>query len=310
VTANTRSIFLGPNGLRAGWRLLIFFAVFIPLAFGASRITDILTQKLHTETMGTPLGISVMMGTFLAALLLASATMARIERRRFADYGLPWRRAFCRQFWIGAAFSLVSITLMLFVIHLAGGFSFGSLALHGTDVLKYGAFWTVPVFLAAVLEDFFYRGHLLFTLTTGIGFWPAAGVTSLWMGGMHYLNPGGHGLGPVAAFLYCMATCVVIRRTGDLWMALGIHAAWSWAEIFFFGVLSSGFPGQGHLFNSSFHGPTWLTGGAFGPTASLPSFALLVAWIIIFSAGLHGVKYPNPSAIAPRSNAPFSSTAQ
>jgi len=43
-----RTAFMGRNGLRAGWRLLIFFALFAPLGYGASRIVDILTQKLHT----------------------------------------------------------------------------------------------------------------------------------------------------------------------------------------------------------------------------------------------------------------------
>jgi len=291
------NILKGPNGLRGGWRLLIFYAIFAPLYYGADRIVDALTEKLHTAPMGSPLGGTVMMGIFLVALLLASGIVARIEGRTIADYGLPWRRAFCGQFWLGAAFSFASLTVLLLAIHLAGAFSFGSLALHGADIWKYGVFWTVPLFLSAVLEDFFYRGYLLFTLTTGIGFWPAAVVTSLWMGGMHYLNPGGHGLGPVAAFLYCMVTTVVIRKTGDLWMALGLHAAWSWGEIFFYGVVSSGFPGQGHLFNSNFHGPAWLTGGTFGPEASWPSIALLVVWGILFSAGLRGVKYPNLAAV-------------
>jgi membrane protease YdiL (CAAX protease family) len=292
-----RTVFMGPNELRAGWRLLIFFTIFLPLGYGAGKIIDILTQKLHTTPMESPLGGTVMMGTFFVALLIASEIMARIEHRSLGDYGLPWQRAFCGQFWQGAAFSFASLTLMLFVIHLAGGFSFGSLALHGSDILKYAAIWTVPLFLSAVVEDFFYRGYLLFTLTTGIGFWPAAVITSLWMGGMHYLNPGGHGLGPVAAFLYCMATCIVIRRTGDLWMALGLDAAWSWGVVFFYGSPSSGFPGQRHLLNSTFHGSTWLTGGEFGPEASWPSLALLILWIILFSAWLHGVKYPNPAAL-------------
>jgi hypothetical protein len=295
--ASQRSVFIGPNGLRAGWRLLIFFALFAPLGYAASKLVDAVMQKLHTEPMGSPLGGELMMGFFFAALLTASLIMAKIEHRTIADYGLPYRRAFGSQFWQGAAFSFASLTAMLFVIHIAGGFSFGSLALHGSDILKYALIWTVPLFLSNVLEDFFYRGYLLFTLTTGLGFWPAAVITSLWMGGMHYFNPGGHGLGPVAAFLYCMATCVVIRRTGDLWMALGIHAGWSWGEIFLFGVVSSGFPGKGHLLNGSFHGSTWLTGGDFGPEASIPSLALLILWIVFFSLYLDGVRYPNPAAL-------------
>jgi hypothetical protein len=69
-------------------------------------------------------------------------------------------------------------------------------------------------------------------------------------------------------------------------------AAWSWGEVFFYGVPSRGLPGQEYLLNASFHGPTWLTGGAFGPEASWPSLALLIIWGIFFSIWLREVKYP------------------
>jgi membrane protease YdiL (CAAX protease family) len=295
--SNARSVFIGPNGLRAGWRLLIFFAMLLPLGFCAGKISDMLAERLHTG-MDSPLGGTVAIGIFFVPLFLASVIMARIEGRSIADYGLPLRRAFRGQFWLGATFSFVSLTVMLLVIHLAGAFSYGAVALHGTEIWKYAVVWTVPLFLSVLVEDFFYRGYLLFTLTTGLGFWPAAFVTSLLMGGMHYFNPGGHGLGPVAAFLYCMATCVVIRRTGDLWTALGIHAGWSWGEIYLYGLTSSGFAAQGHLLSGTFHGPTWITGGEFGSEASVPSVLMLILWIVIFAIWLRGDKYPNPGAVA------------
>lgn len=291
-----RGFFTGPNGLRAGWRLLIFLGIFFPLAYTAGKITDSYTRKLNVD-QDTPAGITFVMGGFALVILLVSWLMAKIERRTLADYGLPWRRAFCGQFWQGAIISFLSLTVLLLVMYLAGGFSFGSPQLHGADVWKYGLVWTVPAFLAALLEDFVYRGYLLFTLTTGIGFWPAAVVTSLLMGGMHYFNPGGHGFGPVAATEYCLVTCLVLRRTGDLWMPLGIHSAWNWGEIFLFGVPSSGFTAHPHLLNTQFHGPDWLTGGAFGPEASWPNLALLTIWAIGFSLWLHGVRYPNPAAL-------------
>jgi len=92
-------------------------------------------------------------------------------------------------------------------------------------------------------------------LDHGIGFGLAALVTSLLMGGAHYFNPGGHGPGPLSAIEYCLVTCLVIRRTGGLWMALGIHSAWSWGEVLFYSALSSGLTAQGHLLNASIHGP-------------------------------------------------------
>jgi hypothetical protein len=289
-------IFVGPNGIRAGWRLLIFAAIFLPLGYAAGLIVDSLTHRFNVDPY-TPLGITIEMGSFAVAVFLASWIMAKIEGRSIADYGLPWRRAFCRQYWQGAAISIASLTILLLVLRLAGAFSFGSPTLHGADIWKYGAIWTVPLFLAALLEDFFYRGYMLFTLTTGIGFWPAAIATSLLMGGMHYLNPGGHGLGPVAATEYCLVTCLVLRRTGDLWMPLGIHSAWNWGEVFFYGVPSSGFMGHPHFLNASLHGPVWLTGGVFGQEASVPSLALLTIWGLGFALWLRGVKYPNSSAV-------------
>lgn len=295
------TIWKGPNGLRAGWRLLIFFALVVPMFWGTARISDDLMYRLSLSD-GTPAGVMVYLGIFLIPLMLATWIMARIEGRTFADYGLPWRRAFRRQFWLGAAISFVSISILMVVLRLFGAYSYGSIGLHGADIVKYALLWTVPVFAGALLEDFVYRGYLLFTLTTGIGFWPAAIVTSLLMGGLHYFNPGGHGLGPVAATEYCLVTALALRRTGDLWMPLGIHATWSWGELYFYGIQSSGFPSQGHLLNSSLHGPVSLTGGTFGVEASWPSLVLLALWGVGFAVWLRGTRYPNPAAIPdPRS---------
>jgi membrane protease YdiL (CAAX protease family) len=293
-----RAVFIGRNGLRAGWRLLIFITIFIPMLYGA--VLVFLLEMLPAEK-DTALGTFVVMGVFLVPIFLASGIMAKIERRSFADYGLPWRRAFCGQFWQGAAIAFVSITALLFALCLAGAFSFGSLALHGADIWKYGIFWGLDFFLPALLEDFTYRGYLLFTLTAGIGFWPAAVVTSLLMGGMHYFNPGGHGLGPFVTFFYCLVTCLIVRRTGDLWMVIGLHAAWDWSAVFFYGVPSGGQMGQSLLLNAEFRGPAWLTGGPYGPEGGWPNFALIVVWAILFSAWLRGVKYPGPAAeVVPR----------
>jgi len=289
-------ILKGPNGLRAGWRLLIFVAILVPLGYGESRSVDALMHRMNAD-LSTPSVNVLLIDLFLLPLLIATWIMGRIECRTFADYGLPWRRAFGRQFWQGAVFSFASITVLLLAMRFVGASYFGRVSLHGVDVWKYAALWAALLFLGAVLEDFFYRGYLLFTLTTGIGFWPAAVVTSVLMGGMHYFNPGGHGLGPVAATMYCLATVLVLRRTGDLWMPLGIHSAWAWAEVYFYGVPDSGYRANGHLLNASFHGNVLLTGGAFGPEAGIFSLLMLAIWGVIFSVWLRGVRYPDPAAV-------------
>ncbi len=290
------NLWRGPNGIRAGWRLLIFFAILVALGYGMSRVVDAVIHRMHPGA-SSPWEDVLAVDLLIVPLLIATWIMGRIERRNFADYGLPWQRAFGRQFWQGAGFSFASFTVLLLAMRLAGVFSFGTIALQGWDVWKYAAAWAVLVFLGALLEDFLYRGYLQFTLTTGIGFWPAAIVTSLLMGGMHYFNPSGHGLGPLSATIYCLVTVLVLRRTGDLWMPLGIHSAWAWAEVYFYGVPDSGYRATGHLFEAQFHGSTLLTGGGFGPEASIFTLVLLTIWGVIFSVWLHGVRYPNPAAI-------------
>jgi uncharacterized protein len=292
-------IWEGPNGLRAGWRLLIFVAILVPLGYGTNRSIDAVTSRVHAD-FSTPLANVFLLDLLLVPLMITTWIMGRIERRTFADYGLPWRRAFGRRFWQGACFSFTSFTVLLLVMRLAGVFSFGAIALHGWDVWKYAAAWAVLGFLGALLEDFFYRGYLLFTLTTGISFWPAAVVTSLLMGGMHYFNPSGHGLGAVSATMYCLVTVLVLRRTGNLWMPLGIHAGWNWAELYFYGVADSGFRANGHLFTADFHGNALLTGGGFGPEASILTLILLAVWGVIFSVWLREVGYPDPAAVQPQ----------
>jgi hypothetical protein len=125
------SILKGPNGLRAGWRLLIFFAILLPLGYGVSGGVDALIRRTHSD-FSTPLDAVFSTDLLVLPLLIATWIMGRIERRTFGDFGLPWRRAFGRRFWQGACFSFVSMSLLFATMRLAGVFSFGAIALHGS----------------------------------------------------------------------------------------------------------------------------------------------------------------------------------
>ncbi|WP_162601686.1 hypothetical protein [Occallatibacter savannae] len=65
--------------------------------------------------------------------------------------------------------------------------------------------------------------------------------------------------------------------------AIGCHAAWDWAETYFYGTADSGFVAPGHLFSTKPMGnPLW-SGGADGPEGSLlviPVVLLLLAWLL------------------------------
>ena len=74
-----------------------------------------------------------------------------------------------------------------------------------------------------------------------------------------------------------------LRRTGNLWFAVGMHAGFDFGETFLFSVPNSGLVMPGHLSNAVLHGPAWLTGGTPGPEASVFDFAILIAFFFIFN---------------------------
>ncbi len=94
--------------------------------------------------------------------------------------------------------------------------------------------------------------------------------------------------------------CLLLRKSGNLWMPIGFHLAWDWGQTFFYGVPDSGIVVPGHLFQSTFSGSEWLTGGSVGPEGSwLCTMLFAVMWIVI--AALHrNARYPDPAAIPDR----------
>lgn len=228
-------------------------------------------------------------------LLFASWLMSRIEHRRIADYGLPLRGASRTRFWQGVVIGFAAMTVLLVSMRLAGVFRFGTIGLRGVEVYEYAALWGLVFLFVGLFEEFFFRGYALFTLTTGLTFWPSAILLSSFFGWIHRGNPGESWMGAIEAGATGLLFCFILRRTGDLWMPIGFHAAWDWGLTYFYGVPESGYAAKGHLFNPTFNGPAWLTGGTAGPEGSWLSIALLAILWIIFALWLRGKRYPSPS---------------
>src|SRR5256885_13755552 len=107
--APLRRVFVGPAGIRAGWRLLLFVVlaqgvIGLPLQWFVVRVLGLgdggewtAPGFMLAETVG---GLGII-PTFAAAWL-----MSRMERRPFGAYGLPSRGAFGRQFWAGWGWGL------------------------------------------------------------------------------------------------------------------------------------------------------------------------------------------------------------
>jgi membrane protease YdiL (CAAX protease family) len=279
------TIFNGPNGLRSGWRALLFAVFTLVLMFVFLVPVGILVQRgvISRNLSLTPLGVSISEVTTLLAALLAAFLMSHIEKGTFSAYGLPLRFAFGKHFWIGTLSGFAAISTCLLGIFACGGFHLTGMAIHGKTLVGAAAAWTVAFVMVGLSEEFTFRGYMQYTLTTGMGFWPSAVVMSLLFGAAHYSNQGENWFGLVQVVLFGLLFCLFLRRTGNLWWAVGFHAGWDWGQTFFYGVPDSGYPAYHSLFTSTFSGPGWLTGGRVGPEASVFTLLVLVLVAFLFS---------------------------
>jgi uncharacterized protein len=146
---------------------------------------------------------------------------------------------------------------------------------------------------SGVVEEILIRLIIFRLLWRATAVWPALIITALLFGGLHLANPdatlfaalclvAGEGIG---AGLYLL--------TGRIWMSIGMHAGWNFAQGWLFGAAVSGldtFPG-GPLQTQPVAGVNEvLSGGGFGPESSMPALclSLLASTIFLFAAWKRG----------------------
>lgn len=279
--------FLGPDGLRAGWRFLLYIAMWETLLFLLSSLTNYV-QPQGTREIWQEMIAEV---ESLIAAVVPALVMAAIEKRQFGEYGLPRRGAFGKPFWVGALWGIMSLTLLLLAIRGTGDFTLNGLALHGRRIFKFAAFWGVLFLTVGFFEEFLTRGYSQFTLTRGMGFSQAALLLSTLFAALHFKNPGETWIGLLGVAAIGLFFCLTLRRTGNLWFAVGFHASWDWSESFLYSVPDSGGMVTGHLMKSSLHGSRWLTGGSVGPEGSVLLFVVIAVTSAAFARVYPEVKY-------------------
>jgi hypothetical protein len=132
----------------------------------------------------------------------------------------------------------------------------------------------------------------------GSGFWQAAWVTSTAFGFIHTSNNGENWIGIFAAAAIGFVFCVSVRLTGSAWWAIGCHAAWDWAETYFYGTADSGLTAQGHYMTASPAGAALWSGGTDGPEGSV----LVIPVVLLLLVALIAI-YGRKKAAAPSTRA-------
>jgi len=264
-------VFLNDEGLlRAGCRLLLYGLFWFTFSYGL-QLAAIGFFGVAADQLSPQWILQEDLLSFIAAFG-ATLVMAQLEHRPVDIYGLPRAQTFGKLFWQGWLLGLVEITLLVGLIAAFGGYSFGSLFLHDLEVARWGAVWFVAFVSVALSEEYLFRGYTQYTLAQGIGFWPAAILLSVLFGALHLRNPGESYVGAAGVVATGLLFAFTLRRTGNLWLAVGWHASFDFGETFLYSVPDSGMLLAPHVSGATLHGKAWLTGGTVGPEGSVFSF--------------------------------------
>src|SRR5580698_8602350 len=213
------SVFIGPHGLRAGWSILLFAALYY--LFREIVATLFYAAGLIHDTPADSAG-AVLIAEFVPflALIAAALIMVLIEDRSpdvsvgtnidrsILGYNLVGARR-VRHFFTGLAAGFASISLLVAVLAWGGWLRLAPSALPAAQVVRIGALWIVAFLVVAAVEEGLFRCYALSTLARGINFWWALAAeiaTCLYLA----LDSSRHGawgvyLAAVIGFFPCLA---------------------------------------------------------------------------------------------------------
>ena len=214
------------------------------------------------------LGRTLAIVSVLLAYLAYARLVQRGERRRAGEIALV---AMPRDIALGLAIGTGMFTLV-----------FASLRLGGLYTLAPGNWndWPhdiVSAMMTGLVEELMIRAIIFRLLMRAVGSWWALALSAALFGALHLANP--HAT-PFAALAIAVEAGLMLAAfyllTGRIWMSVGVHAAWNFAQGSIFGARVSGGTETGSLFVS---GPVAgtsdvLSGGGFGPEASLSAIVV------------------------------------
>jgi membrane protease YdiL (CAAX protease family) len=181
----------------------------------------------------------------------------------------------------GCAGGFASLSLLVAVLYGGGFLVFDGVALHGLSIVFWGVLWLAAFVLVGLSEETMFRGYIQYTLARGIGFWPGAVLISLLFGAAHLQNHGENFFGIVQVVAAGLIFCLLLWLSGSLWLAIGFHTAWDWAQSFFYGTPDSGLMMAQHLFITHAAGNPRFSGGSAGPEGSLLAAPILLLGLLV-----------------------------
>lgn len=210
----------------------------------------------------------------IGALLGYYSFVRIVERRPVVELVSP---GCLREAALGAAIGVGLFTTVIGILFLLGNYS--ATVAQTSDAVAPALMLAI---MAGVTEELLLRGVAFRILESWLGSWLALTASAVLFGLMHFPNPQATVLSSVAialeAGVMLAAAYMVTRR---IWLAIGIHIAWNFTQGGIFGVPISGVDTGGYL-EGTLHGSPLLSGGDFGPEASIVAVVVCLAIGVYF----------------------------
>jgi len=243
-----RWIFIGPQGLRAGWSVLMFVILF----YAFNIVIDIGLFHFHLinpQDQFAPRSAFFGEAGGLLALLIAVVLVGLVERRRILAYNLTGPRRM-QNFFFGLGAGFLALSALIGALVAGGWLHFGPVALSGAAIFRFGLLWGCIFLMGACIEEGMFRCYLLFTLTRGINFWWALGIVAVLCSDLLLRHRGGAAWGVYVAALMGVVPCYILHqktaprsgqraapRSGGFWCA-------AWVTSTLFGYVHVGNPNE------------------------------------------------------------------
>ncbi|MEO8670763.1 MAG: type II CAAX endopeptidase family protein [Tahibacter sp.] len=268
-----KTVLFDSNGkLRNGWWIVFFIVLMLASRFVYTPISRALQD----------LGVSVdwMEPLRFGFLLLVTWICVRLRKEPLSSVGFVLDGRWAREFGVGTAFGVATALLAVAMIWAVGGVHVELDPARSVATMAYGAYMFLFV---ALFEETLFRGFLFQRLTAGAGVWIAQITLGLLFATGHWGNPDMQGATLVWAtaelFLGAILLGLAYLRTRSLALPIGLHIGWNWAQGHLLGFGVSGFAQAGWFHPVLQDRPEWMTGGRFGPEASV--FAVIVDVLMI-----------------------------
>ncbi|MES2584202.1 MAG: CPBP family intramembrane glutamic endopeptidase [Pseudomonadota bacterium] len=215
----------------------------------------------------------------LGALVGYYAFVRVVERRPVTEL---WSGGWLLEAVAGVAIGIALFSTVIGILFLLGSYT-ATVAASTAGVLPA----LMAATMAGVTEELLIRAVAFRILESWLGSWIALATSAVLFGLMHLPNPEATALSSAAialeAGVMLAAAYMVTRR---VWLAIGIHVAWNFTQSGIFGAPTSGVPSPGFL-EGQLHGPALLSGGSFGPEASIVAVTVCLALGLYFLRVAH-----------------------